>query len=154
MEINYFDIAVVIILLFFTVRGALRGVIDELTGLVSIVAGFFFARQYSAQVAEHLQAFLPEQWLIPAAFALIFFVCIVVVALLGYFLKAILNALFVGFLNNLFGLIVGFLKGYVICICIAYLFLLFFGGHEIANSAYTMPYLKYGIEWLDQNIPL
>ncbi len=154
MEINYFDIVILLVLLFFTLRGAFRGAIEELTGLVSVAVGIFAARQYSTEVSVHLKPFLAEEWIVPAAFVLIFFICIVVVALLGYFLRSLLNALFVGFVDHALGGAVGAVKGFIICIAVAYIAQIFLIGSDILTNSLAMPYLQKGVDWITQVVPL
>ncbi len=154
MEINYFDIVILLVLLFFTLRGAFRGAIEELTGLLSVVVGIFAARQYATDVSVHLKPFLAEEWIVPAAFVLIFFICIVIVALLGYFLRSVLDALLVGFVDHALGAAVGAVKGFIICIAIAYISLIFLAGSDIITNSLAMPYLQKGVDWITQAIPL
>ncbi len=154
MEVNYFDIAAAIIFLFFAVRGAVRGFIDELAGFVSIVVGFVLAKRFSNDVAAHLQAYIPEEWLVPAAFALIFFVSIIVVAIIAYFLQNLLKLLFIGFINNILGFVVGVLKAYIICVVLAYVAILFFGDNVHVSSSVVIPYLDMGINWIENISPL
>ncbi len=154
MEINYFDIAALVIFLFFSIRGAMNGFIGELSGFVGIIAGFFLAQRYATEVAEYLKPYLSEQWLVPAAFALIFFVAIVAVALIGYFLQSILKFLFLGFVNNALGFLVGAMKAYVLCVIIAYGVTMSLGDHPQVTSSILMPYLQTGLSWVETISPL
>ncbi len=154
MEFNYLDIAFGVICIFFIARGAFRGAVDELVGLVSIVAGLFFARQYADVVGVYLEPYLAEQWVYAAAFALIFFICIVVVALLGILLENLMEAVSLGMVNNFLGAIIGAAKAYLVCVLVGYVAILFFVGNEIVTGSIVLPYLQFGIDWLDQIVPL
>ncbi|SFV75758.1 Colicin V production protein [hydrothermal vent metagenome] len=58
MDLNYFDIIVVAIVLFLGLKGIMNGFFKELFGLVGIIGGIFIASRYGDEVGQYLSDFI------------------------------------------------------------------------------------------------
>lgn len=109
------DYILVTILGFCLVRGIFRGLVKEVSGIVGVLAGFYFAYTYHG----HLSALLVG-WLPPGGYAgivgfLILFVGIyLAINLLAALLKYLLNIASMGWTDRIGGLLVGGVKGVLI----------------------------------------
>lgn len=148
MDVNYFDIVAILILLFFTLRGAFNGAIAELTGLIATIAGLYCASVYASSFSLYLQDYLPEQWLVPATFVLIFFVVVIICSLLGKILESLFEAFSLTFLDKLLGLALGLAKAIIICFMLTYIASMFFAQEDFVTHSTLIPYFKSGILWL------
>ena len=109
---NYFDIALVIPLVYGTVKGFSRGIVQDITSLVSLIIGVYIAINFSIYFESYLDKIMEEyKGLVPLiSFALVFFTTLVVIKLLGHLIEKITNALALGIISKLTGAIFGCIK--------------------------------------------
>ena len=147
---NAIDIAILVLLVAFAVKGLFRGLLRELCSLVGLVAGGFLALRYHAPLAEELvQAFgLPEKVGVAIAFLTLFLVTVAFFAVLGYVLSRFVNLIFLGGLNRVAGGFFGLFQGVLL------LTLVLFGlsidvlpevvRPVFENSALSPPFVRLG----------
>ncbi len=112
--VNEFDLAMLLVLVYFTVKGAFRGFFKELFSLVGLAAGVYLGIQYADVVDGFLSAYLT--FLSPSlsriiSVALIFFAVCVVCSMIGAMFCKILSMVSLGALDRMFGLLAGACKG-------------------------------------------
>ena len=158
MQVNYFDIAVLVILLAFGIRGGARGFVAEVAGLAGLVVGLAAARSGAARFAEALSAYVPASVAPLAAFALLMLAGMIVVGLLARVFQRVLEISFAGWLDHLLGLCAGLLKGALLCAVLAYLVVMLIPRFPLAAEAQTIPRLLDFVRWaanmLHLGIPL
>ena len=115
MPLNYIDLAVVCLLFYGLVRGALRGFFVEIASLLALVLGVFGALHFSSFTAGLLAKYLEWEYLPLLAFALTFIGIIIGVAWIGKLLTKLAKVILLGFLNRLLGAVFGACKWLVIC---------------------------------------
>ena len=115
MQLNYIDIAVVCLLFYGLIRGALRGFFVEIASLLALVLGVFGALHFSSFTANFLAKYIDWDYLPLLAFALTFIAIIIGVAWVGKLLTKLAKVVLLGFLNRLLGAIFGACKWLVIC---------------------------------------
>jgi len=111
---NYFDIFFLIILIYFTIRGLFRGLINELMILVSLVIGFILATFYHDNLSIFLQKIFHDinfSVLKIISFALIFIVVTIVARILAKMLNKIVTFTFLQPVNRIAGAVFGLGKG-------------------------------------------
>ena len=60
MDLNFFDIVVILLIILLGLKGLIRGLIKEVFGLVSIVGGVFFASRFAYDLGSYVDTnFLP-----------------------------------------------------------------------------------------------
>lgn len=120
---NLFDMLVIAILAYCVIRGIFRGLIKEMSALIGVLAGFYFAYSYYMWVARPLL-----QWTAVAKYAniisflAIFCLAFLVVSIIGMVIRYVLNISFMGWFDRVCGGIFGTLKGLMI---ISILFIVF-----------------------------
>lgn len=114
--INFLDLILLIVILFFAYNGFRRGFIDQISTLFGLLAALFVAvRQY-----EYFTQFLEGYFdLSPSliqfiSFAVIFIVVNIVIHVLGITLKNIVDAIFLQPVDRVAGFLLGIIKAGII----------------------------------------
>ena len=105
LQINLLDIALLVILLFFGVKGLFRGLVQEVAGLLGVAAGIILARTFGADFAPVLTNYGVSASFSPLlSMALLFLAGIFVVGLLAHILHNLLESAFAGGIDRFLGL--------------------------------------------------
>jgi membrane protein required for colicin V production len=109
---NTIDIILVALLLFGLVRGFMKGFFVEVTSLVALAIGLYGAIHFSYIVANYLKNSVDwtEKYIQIIAFAITFFIIVVLISFTGKILTKIADTVALGIVNKLFGAAFGFLK--------------------------------------------
>lgn len=111
MDFNYFDVTISAIVLILGIKGFMQGFIKEVFGLLGLVAGVYFASRLSEKAASFIDTnFLHLEN--ASLLKLIGFLAILIIiwtgaTLLGVIISKLTNESGLGFLNRLFGFIIG-----------------------------------------------
>ena len=115
--LNYIDIFIVCLIFLGFYRGYSKGFIIELSSLLSIVLGVYGSLKLSDLTLNFITIYFSEKletidsnYLKIFSFAFTFIVIIVSISLLAKLLTKIVKILFLGFINKIFGGILGGLK--------------------------------------------
>jgi membrane protein required for colicin V production len=110
------DISILVILGFFLLKGAFRGLLKEVSSLLGLVLGGVFAFTFHLPLAQLLQdSFdLPPQLCVWGSFLAIFLLIVVLFAVIGFVLHRFVKIVFLGGFNRLAGAIFGIIQGVVI----------------------------------------
>ena len=109
---NLLDYVLLAILGYCLVRGIFRGLIKELSSIVGVLGGFYAAYTYYPLVAAHLTRWITNTgYLNTISFLLLFTVVYLLVSIAGAIIKYLMNIVFLGWLDRLFGTLFGALKG-------------------------------------------
>lgn len=111
---NWLDIALVIVLGWFTLSGLMAGLIREVFSLAGLILGVGLAIQYHQQLVPSLGFIESREAAQVVAFAGIFIAVGLVAHFLASILQRILALLFLGWANHLGGATFGLLKGAMI----------------------------------------
>ncbi len=109
---NTIDLLILIPILLGLVRGFWHGIVHELTSILGLVLGIILSKLYAASFSSYLLSVLHSQeWACRAlAYILIFVGAFMLVSLAGAVLQRILKAVYLNWLNRLFGGLFGALK--------------------------------------------
>lgn len=131
---NLFDMIIAAVLIFFALKGVLRGFVNEAASLVALLLGGWLAYRYypalagpirtALHIPGHISAFL--------AFMLLLLGIGILAHVLGNMITTALNLAMLGTLNRAGGLLVGAAEG-ALLLCIVF---------SIGNSAYMPDQLK------------
>ena len=112
---NFFDIAIIIIVAACLIRGVFKGLTREVSGIIAIVAGFYGAYTYYPVLMPYFEGWFAEPFYanILAVF-LLFCMIFSVVTILGVLIRKIMKLVFLGWVDRLFGGAFGTLKGVLI----------------------------------------
>ncbi len=115
MTITPPDIAICIILGFFTFNGFRHGFIEEMAKLVSLVCGFILASKFHNLVIPYLHSYIEEETVrVTVAYLGVFIASVIVIAIIAKILQKFIELILLGWLNRLLGLLLGLLKGFLI----------------------------------------
>ena len=109
---NTIDIIIVVILLFGTINGFIKGLFIEVTSLVGLVLGVYGAIHFSHFLGNFLKDSMSwdESMIQVVSFAGTFLIILIALVLLGKALTKIAETIALGFFNKLVGAIFGLLK--------------------------------------------
>ncbi len=109
---NTFDIIIGALLVFGFVRGLMKGLFVEVASLVSIIAGVYGAIHFSHFIGDFLASKLEweENYITVTAFAITFFIIVVVIAMFGKIFTKVADFAALGMLNKVLGGLFGSLK--------------------------------------------
>lgn len=147
---NFIDIAILVILALFLVKGLLRGLLREICSLLGLLAGALLALRYHGPLAQTMaEAFrLPAGFCAAVTFALLFLAAVLVFWGVGYLLTRFVKLLFLGGLNRVVGGFFGLAQGVLLLAVI--LFAVANGGSpgfllpSLERSHLAPPFLQLG----------
>ena len=113
--LNGLDILFLGLIAAFGVRGLLRGMIVEITGILGLVLGFVAANHWYPQIAQYLDFVESGEWRVIGAYLGAFFVTLLGVSLVGRLLRKIVQFGMVSWLDHLAGAVIGMVTGLLMC---------------------------------------
>jgi membrane protein required for colicin V production len=115
INMNPFDIIIIVILGYSLVRGVFRGLVKEVSSIVGVLGGFYAAFTYYTLLAKFLSGLIKEPaYLNILSFLIIFCSVLIIVGVLGIIIKYLLNIAFLGWVDRIGGVGFGLLKGVLI----------------------------------------
>lgn len=116
------DIAILVILGLFLIKGLLRGFLKEICSLAGLLGGTLLAFAYHASLAQLMsdQLGLPPKLCVVVTFLLLFVSTIFFFAVLGYVLTRFVKLVFLGGFNRILGGLFGMLQSVVLLAVILY----------------------------------
>ena len=113
---NYLDIIIAVPLLYGLIKGFSNGLIKEVTALLSLVVGVYFAINFSEYLEPKVVAVLGgyEEFVSVIAFAVLFVVSVLCINTLGFVIDKLTKALALGIISRVLGGVFGLLKVVVI----------------------------------------
>jgi membrane protein required for colicin V production len=113
---NYIDIILIILLIFAAISGYRKGFIVEIASLAALVLGIWGAFEFSDITTEFLidNFDLHTKYLNVISFFVTFIVIVILVHIIGNVVNKMVEAVMLGFINRLAGLVFGILKSALI----------------------------------------
>lgn len=114
---NVLDWILLGIALFCVIRGLMRGAVAQLFGIAGVVGGFWLAAHYYALLALHLKHALPRLSPTQAqviGFLLLFLLTWFCLGFIGFWLAKMLRGSGLGFVDRVWGALVGFGKAIIL----------------------------------------
>lgn len=113
---NALDIAILAILLLFTLKGCLRGFLKEVCSLLGLVAAAVISFTFYAPLAERVSVWLhlPLQLCVVVVLILLFVLTMILFSIIGAVLSRFVKLLFLGGLNRVLGALFSLLQGVLI----------------------------------------
>lgn len=154
LGINYFDVLLLALMLLFAVRGGIRGLVDEVAGLVGLILGVYAAGLWYTPFGLRMApAFRDTGWAYMLAYGLILVAVMVGVALLAKVLHKILKFAYADWINHLCGGVAGLLKGVLVCVVIVALLDFFLQGAEFVRASQIAPQVRVVTTWIKGAVP-
>jgi membrane protein required for colicin V production len=113
---NLLDIAILIIVVLTTIRGFSRGIIQEASTILGLIASFFLASFYYKDLAFWLDRFIPNHKILLNffCFIIIFILCIFLFNFLAIITRGAIRLALLGWLDRTLGSLFGLIKGAII----------------------------------------
>ena len=112
---NTFDIIISAIFGYCLIRGLFRGLIKELASIVGVLSGFYAAYTYYQEIERLISDFISNTaYLNIVSFLMIFCFIFIVISIMGIIIKYLLNIVFLGWVDRLFGAVFGMIKALLI----------------------------------------
>ena len=157
---NYLDIAIAIVLFIFGLRGLRKGLVISVVTLLAFGAGIYGAMHFSDFTAEHLQEVMSidPKYLNTVAFVLTFILLVVVVNLIGRWVKGLVRTMNLSFFDRLGGFVLGTAKGVLLCstlvLVLNNLQMMGLIKDEAKENSYLYPYIEKTVPYLYQGFDL
>jgi|TARA_B110000444_G_scaffold42635_1_gene38517 membrane protein required for colicin V production len=151
---NYFDLILVLPIIYGVYKGFRRGLVLEFTSLLALVLGIYGASIFSKMTFEYLSNWLDieSSYLSVASYAITFISIVIIVSLGGKLLTLLLKMVALGFLNRIMGSLFGGLKS----LLLISIFLIFFDKFVkpfgfvkpdlLNDSVFYEPMVKYTLD--------
>jgi membrane protein required for colicin V production len=109
---NYIDFFIIIILIFGLARGFIDGFVKELASLAALILGIWGAIKFSAFTAEKLYDYfdMTGRYVGIIAFIITFIIIVIIIHFVGVIADKLVDAISLGFLNRLLGIVFGLFK--------------------------------------------
>ena len=113
---NWLDAIIVVILILSLVSGFTNGFIKEVASLAALILGIWGAIRFSSFTAEKLYDYfdMTGKWVGVIAFLITFLIIVVIIHWVGILADKLINAVSLGFVNRLLGIVFGLLKSVLI----------------------------------------
>ena len=113
---NWIDLIIVVLLILSVVSGFTNGLVKEVASLAGLILGVWGAIKFSSFTAEKLYDWfdMSGQYVGIIAFLVTFGVIVVAIHFVGILADKIIDAVALGFLNRILGMVFGFLKSVLI----------------------------------------
>lgn len=110
---NLLDIIILLVLLFFALKGLLRGLVNEVSSLAGLLLGGWLAYRYYPNLSVPLRSILhvPEHIAAFLAFMLLLMLTGFIAHILGNIVTTALHVVMLGGLNRVGGVVVGVAEG-------------------------------------------
>ena len=143
INMNFFDICVLVIVGFCLIRGGFKGLIKEVSGIIGVVAGFYGANTYYIHLIPYIRSWIESPSLQRlACFFVLFCAILIAVGLVARLIHKLLRLVFLGWVDRTFGVVFGAAKGILICTVIFIMVTTFVpAGKKQMTGSRTAPYL-------------
>ena len=113
---NWIDAVIIILLVFSVISGFTNGFVREVASLIGLVFGIWGAIRFSSYTAGKLYDWfdMTGQYVGIIAFLVTFCVIVVIIHFLGIVADKIVDAVSLGFLNRILGMVFGLIKSVLI----------------------------------------
>ncbi len=138
-----FDFVVAGIIGFCLVAGGFRGLIQEVSGIIGVVAGFYGANTYYPLLIPRIEPWISSPWLQKLiCFFALFCLILVVVGVAAWIIRKLLKLIFLGWVDRTFGVVFGTAKGILISTVLFIMATTFIPNSKgVFEKSKTAPYL-------------
>ncbi len=149
MNINPVDIGIIVIIALALLRGLWNGFLVEVGGIAGLVAGLLLAGRFYGNLAQLLnRAPWNANWNVEIAFIILFLVGVLVIHLIVRLLRPLTKQPVLGGINSLAGLVLGALKGAILCSVAVTVLLWLVPNWELLRESRLLEYLVPLFNWL------
>jgi membrane protein required for colicin V production len=107
---NFIDLFIVAILIWFGYKGFRKGLIFELVSIIALALGVYGGLKFSDRTAEYLTKYVDSEYLNIASFTVTFLIILLLVFAAGKVIEKIVNLVALKLINKLLGAFFGIVK--------------------------------------------
>ena len=109
------DIIISLLLMYFMINGARKGFIKEITRIIAIFSGIFFANKMGNIFIPYIEPYISyEPLLYTVSYFTVFIIIVFIIGIVGATIQKFFELILLGWLNRLLGILIGLLKGLII----------------------------------------
>ncbi|MBQ7738276.1 MAG: CvpA family protein [Desulfovibrionaceae bacterium] len=142
MGSDFFDLVVILILVFFSLTGFSKGFIREIASIVAVLGGFFASNALHPIVSERLVFISNPTVRSILTYVVIFAAVVILVGLIARFLLKGRDWVFAKWIDKLVGGLFGLIKGVLICALIIVVLQNLFAHTPMIQNSRTIPYIN------------
>ncbi len=152
---NTLDWVLVGIAGFSVLRGLMRGAVSQIFGIIGILAAFYAASHYYEQVGARFHEYFPSLGgtAVTVAFIVLFLLTWFCVAVLGFWIARLLRSAGLGFLDRLWGAMIGMGKALLIAIAAISVLTLFWPSTSLLTGSLLVPHIQDASRFLFKLAP-
>jgi len=152
--LNYLDMAFLVVILCLAIRGALRGFIAEIAGVVATVGGVLLAAKWYRPLGTELSKLMGHNdWAYIVAFFIIMLVFVILVGIIAEMLGRFMSIGCIDPLNRIGGAAAGFLKGLgIVCVAV-YAVCFVIPQSDLVRQSRMIPFMQQILKQVDIEIP-
>lgn len=149
------DVIIVTIVGICLVLGAFRGLIQEVSSIIGVIAGFYAAFRYYSLLAEQLAPWFTEKNIASLiAFIVIFLAIFFLVTFLGVMIRKGLSVASLGWVDKVAGSVFGFVKGILLVAVLLVVLTAFLPkNNRVLRESFFTPYVMEIAEALVELVP-
>lgn len=152
-NLNILDVVLLAIISLLALRGALRGFVDEVAGLVGILGGVWLAGRYYGELGTLFSRYTASDWVYAVAYVLILCMVMFVVSMIARGLHSFLKMAYADWLNHLAGAAVGALKGLLLCGVMVFLLGYFLSDADFMQQSRMVPPVRNVVDMFRNALP-
>ena len=109
------DISISLLLLYFMINGARKGFIKEISRIIGILSGIFFANKMGKIFIPYIEPYVSyEPLLYIISYFTVFIIIIFIISIIATSIQKFFELILLGWLNRFLGVLIGLLKGLII----------------------------------------
>ena len=152
--VNPYDISIIIILIFFSIRGFLRGVLIESVSVFNLFISFFIAYLYSTAFSKIISGILGTNNILSLlGFPILFVLAYISINIVIKLLKPFLAISMAGHIDKILGSLFGFLKGLILLSFMFLILTIVNVSKKIETKTVLFPYITTTSQILLKSIP-
>ena len=109
------DIIISLLLLYFMVNGARKGFIKEISRIIAILSGIYFANKMGEICIPYIEPYINyEPLLYTVSYFTVFIIIVFIIGIIAASIQKFFEFILLGWLNRLLGVLIGLLKGLIV----------------------------------------
>jgi membrane protein required for colicin V production len=152
--LNYFDIALLLLLLLFLLRGVMNGFLAEFAGLLGLFGGLWYASYAYTDLVPYLAKVIKDSyWRDLAAYGLVFVSVLAAVALLARVISKAFSFIAPPLLDKGLGAALGLARGMVACSVSLVLLRHFLPDMQFFKNSHVTPWMEPFLDFARLHLP-
>lgn len=151
-SLNPFDLFVIVVAVLMTLWGGMRGVVSQVTSILSWLVSWYVATHYYSFAARFINQ--DSEWRVPASMIITFIVTALAIRLASNFIKQIISFAGLREFDRQMGALLGLCKGLLLCLMVAFVAVVASDkSRAVIESAKTGPFFVKTVAYVQEKLP-